>query len=46
MIAQDIANDLVSIEVGKLADLSIWIPAFFGVKPALLLKSEMIAAAG
>jgi urease subunit alpha len=34
-----------SIEVGKLADLSIWNPAFFGVKPALVLKSGMIAAA-
>jgi urease subunit alpha len=34
-----------SIEVGKLADLSIWNPAFFGVKPALVLKNGMIAAA-
>ena len=34
-----------SIEVGKLADLSIWNPAFFGVKPALVLKSGIIAAA-
>jgi urease subunit alpha len=34
-----------SIEVGKLADLTIWNPAFFGVKPALVLKSGMIAAA-
>jgi urease subunit alpha len=44
-IAQGIANYVGSIEVGKLADLSIWTPAFFGVKPALVLKSGMIAAA-
>jgi urease subunit alpha len=44
-IAQGISNHVGSIEVGKLADLSIWNPAFFGVKPALVLKSGMIAAA-
>ena len=44
-IAQGIANCVGSIEVGKLADLSIWNPAFFGVKPALVLKCGMIAAA-
>jgi urease subunit alpha len=44
-IAQGISNYVGSIEVGKLADLSIWSPAFFGVKPALVLKSGMIAAA-
>src|SRR6266699_1966315 len=44
-IAQGISNHMGSIEVGKLADLSIWNPAFFGVKPALVLKSGMIAAA-
>ena len=44
-IAQGISNYVGSIEVGKLADLSIWNPAFFGVKPALMLKSGMIAAA-
>jgi urease subunit alpha len=44
-IAQGISTYVGSIEVGKLADLSIWNPAFFGVKPALLLKSGMIAAA-
>jgi urease subunit alpha len=44
-IAQGISNYVGSIEVGKLADLSIWNPAFFGVKPALVLKSGIIAAA-
>ena len=44
-IAQGISNYVGSIEVGKLADLIIWSPAFFGVKPALVLKSGMIAAA-
>jgi urease subunit alpha len=44
-IAQGISNHVGSIEVGKLADLSVWNPAFFGVKPALVLKSGMIAAA-
>jgi urease subunit alpha len=44
-IAQGISDYVGSIEVGKLADLSIWNPAFFGVKPALVLKSGMIAAA-
>jgi urease subunit alpha len=44
-IAQGISNYVGSIEVGKLADLAIWHPAFFGVKPAMVLKSGMIAAA-
>jgi len=44
-IAQGISNYVGSIEVGKLADLSIWSPGFFGVKPALALKSGMIVAA-
>src|SRR3978361_2042224 len=34
-----------SIEVGKMADLVLWKPAFFGVKPSMILKSGMIAAA-
>ena len=34
-----------SIEVGKLADLVIWTPAFFGVKPDMILKCGTIAAA-
>ncbi|HEX8892615.1 MAG TPA: urease subunit alpha [Terriglobales bacterium] len=44
-IAQGISNYVGSLEVGKLADLTIWSPAFFGVKPAMVLKSGMIAAA-
>jgi CBS domain containing-hemolysin-like protein len=36
---------LGSVEVGKIADLVLWKPAFFGVKPAMVLKSGMIAAA-
>ena len=34
-----------SIEVGKVADLVLWKPAFFGVKPSMIIKSGMIAAA-
>ena len=44
-IAQGISHVVGSIEVGKLADLVIWRPAFFGVKPSLILKGGMIAAA-
>ena len=44
-IAHGIAHEVGSIEVGKLADLVLWKPAFFGVKPSLILKSGMIAAA-
>ncbi len=44
-IAQGIAEHVGSVEVGKLADLVIWAPAFFGVKPAMVLKSGSIAAA-
>src|SRR5215831_412187 len=44
-IAQGIATHVGSIEVGKLADLSIWNPAFFGLKPDMVLKSGTIAAA-
>ncbi|HEX9836142.1 MAG TPA: urease subunit alpha, partial [Alphaproteobacteria bacterium] len=44
-IAQGIAAHVGSVEPGKLADLVLWSPAFFGVKPALVLKAGTIAAA-
>ena len=44
-ITHGIAHSVGSIEPGKLADLVLWKPAFFGVKPSLILKSGMIAAA-
>ena len=44
-IAHGISHEVGSIEKGKLADLVIWKPAFFGVKPSLILKGGMIAAA-
>ncbi|MBL0074594.1 MAG: urease subunit alpha [Rhodocyclaceae bacterium] len=44
-ITHGISHIVGSIEVGKLADLVLWRPAFFGVKPSLILKSGMITAA-
>ncbi|HKW93502.1 MAG TPA: urease subunit alpha [Methylomirabilota bacterium] len=44
-IAHGIAREVGSIETGKLADLVIWKPAFFGVKPELVLKGGLIAVA-
>ena len=44
-IACGIADVVGSLEVGKLADICIWSPAFFGVKPDMVLKSGVIAAA-
>ncbi len=44
-IAHGISHDVGSIEVGKWADLVLWRPAFFGVKPSLILKGGFIAAA-
>ena len=44
-IAHGIAHVVGSIAPGKLADLVLWKPAFFGVKPALVLKGGMIASA-
>jgi len=44
-ITHGMADEIGSIEVGKLADLVIWTPAFFGVKPDLVIKGGMIAAA-
>jgi urease subunit alpha len=44
-IAQGIAHLVGSIEVGKLADLCLWNPAFFAVKPDMVIKGGMIATA-
>ena len=44
-ISHGIAHVVGSLEEGKLADLVLWKPAFFGVKPSLVLKGGMIAAA-
>jgi urease subunit alpha len=44
-IAQGISAHVGSIEVGKLADLCVWDPAFFGVKPDLVIKGGVIVAA-
>jgi urease subunit alpha len=44
-IAHGVAHVVGSVEPGKLADLVLWKPAFFGVKPALILKGGVIAAA-
>ncbi|MGD9536547.1 MAG: urease subunit alpha [Alphaproteobacteria bacterium] len=44
-IAQGIAAHVGSVEVGKLADLVLWRPAFFGVKPSMVIKCGSIVAA-
>src|SRR4051812_35243052 len=44
-IAQGISAHVGSVEVGKLADLVLWSPAFFGVKPEMVLKCGSIAMA-
>src|SRR5919106_1679995 len=44
-ITHGIAADVGSVEVGKLADLVLWKPAFFGVKPELIIKRGFIAGA-
>ena len=44
-IAHGVSAHIGSVEPGKLADLVLWTPAFFGVKPDLILKGGMIAAA-
>jgi urease subunit alpha len=41
-IAQGLAHEVGSVEIGKLADLVLWSPAFFGVKPDLIIKSGSI----
>jgi len=44
-LANGIAGEVGSVEVGKMADLVLWKPAFFGIKPALIIKGGMISAA-
>jgi len=44
-IAHGISHEVGSVEIGKLADLVLWKPAFFGTKPSLIIKAGMIAAA-
>jgi urease subunit alpha len=44
-IAHGVSRHIGSVEAGKLADLVIWAPAFFGVKPELVIKGGMIALA-
>jgi urease subunit alpha len=44
-IAHGISHEVGSIEEGKLADIVLWKPAFFGVKPSTIVKGGMIAAA-
>jgi urease subunit alpha len=44
-LTHGIAHEVGSVEVGKLADLVLWKPAFFGVKPTLIMKGGFIAAA-
>jgi len=44
-LTHGIAHEVGSIEAGKLADLVLWRPAFFGAKPSMIIKGGMIAAA-
>ena len=44
-LTHGIAHEVGSIEVGKLADIVLWRPAFFGAKPSLMIKGGMIVAA-
>ena len=44
-ITHGIAHEVGSVEVGKLADLVLWKPAFFGTKPSMIIKGGMIIAA-
>ncbi|USH04242.1 urease subunit alpha [Grimontia kaedaensis] len=44
-ITHGVAHEVGSIEKGKLADLVLWKPAFFGVKPSLVIKGGLIATA-
>jgi len=44
-IAHGISHEVGSVEVGKFADLVVWKPAFFGIKPSIILKGGFIAMA-
>ncbi len=44
-LAHGIAHEVGSVEPGKFADLVLWKPAFFGIKPAMVIKGGLIAAA-
>ena len=44
-ITHGISHEVGSLEVGKLADIVLWRPAFFGAKPAMIIKGGMIVAA-
>jgi urease subunit alpha len=44
-LAHGIAHEVGSVEVGKLADLVVWKPAFFGVKPEVVIKGGLIVTA-
>ncbi|MGK2942503.1 MAG: amidohydrolase family protein, partial [Immundisolibacter sp.] len=44
-VSHGIAHEVGSLEAGKLADIVLWRPAFFGAKPALIIKGGAIAAA-
>ncbi len=44
-IAHGVDHEVGSIEIGKLADLVLWKPAFFGIKPSMIIKGGFIAAA-
>jgi len=44
-LSHGMAHEVGSLEVGKLADIVLWKPAFFGAKPSIIIKGGMIAAA-
>jgi urease subunit alpha len=44
-LSHGVAHEVGSLEVGKLADIVLWRPAFFGAKPAMIIKGGMIVAA-
>ncbi|AKU92437.1 urease subunit alpha [Vulgatibacter incomptus] len=44
-LAQGIAHEVGSVDLGKIADLVLWRPAFFGIKPTMVLKGGVIATA-